>query len=453
MKKQTMIKNSCIAVLFLLLPLSLFSQEKSLTPGGFVRGGVYFSTGDYTHDVNAAYGDMTITLTATDMISYKAFGDLRVRMGQQFGGNVNSVTLREAWGMYYTKYLSISLGRKIIKWGKTDIFTPLSRFNPVDYSLRSPDFEDREMGILGGELVFTPSPSLKLSVVGSPFWQPAVLMTAPLELPENITMTLPSGLHTGNGYYSIGIRGDIMLRGFDAGVQWYHGPDLWPGLSLKGADFTNPLEPLISISGVPYNINQAGLDLEMVVAPFILRGALAYSVPVKEKEGNEEIPFPQVEWVAGIDWTPGAFRMTVEYSGKKVLDYYPSPWDPIIGTEPDLAMLAELFNTPGFDPVEFTRMQTEAFGRLINNQVKEFYHAAGIRMEADLMYGRLMPSLSAVYNFTSRDLMLMPVIEYRPTDGVSLSAGMEHYSGKKGGLHDIVDDFMKAAFVSLRIDF
>ena len=54
--------------------------------------------------------------------------------------------------------------------------------------------------------------------------------------------------------------------------------------------------------------------------------------PAEEKEGNEEIPFSQVEWVAGFDWTPGALRITAEYSGKKVLDFYEAPYDPIIGT-------------------------------------------------------------------------------------------------------------------------
>ncbi|MEZ4998553.1 MAG: hypothetical protein R2758_14185 [Bacteroidales bacterium] len=63
---------------------------------------------------------------------------------------------------------SISAGKKIIKWGKTDIFTPLSRFNPVDYTFRTPDFEDGDMGNLLGELTFTPAPFFRLSVVATP---------------------------------------------------------------------------------------------------------------------------------------------------------------------------------------------------------------------------------------------------------------------------------------------
>jgi hypothetical protein len=442
-----------LLIILFLIPLSLFSQEKVLTTGGFIRGGIYFSTGDYEHDVNAAFGDAALTLTASDNLSFKGFADLRVRMGQQFGENVNSVLLREAWGMYYNKFMSISAGKKIIKWGKTDIFTPLSKFNPVDYTLRSPDFEDAELGNLLGEITITPAPFFKLSAVATPFWNPSILIIKPVPIPSNMQVELPEGLKTGNGFYSYGLRSDFMFRGFDAGLQYYHGPDLMPGLTLVSADFTNPLQPAINIKGVPYIVSNAGFDFETVISPIVFRGTLSYNHPVKAKEGNEEIPFPQVEWVAGLDWTPGALRVTAEYSGKKVLDFYKAPYGPLIGTEPDMAKLMELFNTPGFDPVEFTRLQTEAFNRLYNNQIYQYYHAAGLRTEVELFYGKLIPSVTAVYNFTSKDLLLRPAVEYKPADGVTLSIGYEHYSGTKGGLYDIIDDFMKAAFFSIMIDF
>jgi hypothetical protein len=451
--KTVMIKRNLTLWLCLLISLSLSAQEKTFSTGGFIRGGAWFSTGDYNNDVNAALGDVSLTLTATDNLCYKGFADLRVRMGQQFGENTNKLEMREAWGMYYNNFMSLSLGKKIIKWGKTDIFTPLQRFTPFDFTYHSPDFADKDLGNIAGELVFTPASFIKLSAVATPFWYPSVLVTAPLDLPGNITLNIPEGLRTGNGYYSTGFRADFMLRGFDAGLQWYHGPDLMPGLSLTGADFTNPLNPSIAITGVPYIINQAGFDFETVLNPLILRGTISYSRPVRGKTGNEEIPFPQVEWVAGFDWTPGPVRMTVEYSGKKVLDFYDSPYPPLIGTELDMNELSQLMSTPGFDPVEFIRMQTEAFGRLYNNQLHEYYHMAGLRFEGDLMYGRLTPSLTTMYNFTSKDFMISPAIRFKPSDGVTLSAGMDFYSGPEGGLYDIIDDFMNSVFFAIQIDF
>jgi len=448
-----MMRRQVIFFVSLILPLSLFPQEKSFTPGGFVRGGAYFSTGDYPHDVNAAFGDAVLTLTATDNLSFKGYSDIRFRFGQQFGENVNSLTLREAWGMYYNSFMSVSAGQKIIKWGKTDMFTPLSRFSPSDYTLRSPDFEDAELGNILGEVTFTPAPFFRLSVVAAPFWNPSVLIIKPIVLPPGMQVMLPEGLKAGNGFWSYGVRGDFILKGFDAGIQYYHGPELMPGLNLNSADYTNPLQPAVAVSGIPYIINSTGLDFETVLSPFVLRGTAALTNPVEDKEENEEIPFRQVEWVAGLDWTPGAVRVTAEYSGKKILDFYEAPYDPILGTEPDIQKLTELFSTPGFDPVEFTRLQVEAFNRLYNNQLKEYYHSAGLRFEAELFYGRLIPSLTTIYNFTSKDLLVRPALKYKPSDGVTLSAGYDYYKGTKGGMYDIIDDFMKAAYFCLRIDF
>jgi hypothetical protein len=435
------------------LSVSLSGQENSFTAGGFVRGGTYLSTGDYRHDVNAAFGDLGFTMTATDNLNFKGFGDLRIRTGQQFGENISSLTVREAWGMYYNKLISISAGKKIIRWGKTDIYTPLSRFNPVDYTFRTPDYEDGDMGNLLGEIIITPAPFFRLSLVAAPFWNPSVLLIKPITLPQGMQVLLPGGFRTGNGYHSWGVRGDFTFSAFDAGIQYYRGPDLMPGLSLVSADFTNPLQPAISVEGIPYIISSTGFDFETTVSPFVLRGSASVTTPEKEKEGNEEVPFRQFEWVAGLDWTPGAMRVSLEYSGKRVLDFYESPYDPILGTEPDMQQLAELFNTPGFDPVEFTRLQIEAFNRLYNNQIHEYYHSAGLRLEADLFYGRLFPSITTTFNFTSGDLMVRPALKYKPADGITLSAGYEHYQGKKGGMYDIIDDFMKAAYFTVRIDF
>ncbi len=446
-------KRWTILLLIILPTFVLQAQDKMFTPGGFIRGGLFISTGDYSHDVNAIFADAAFSLTASDDNSYKGFADLRFRTGQQYGEEVSSFYLREAWGSYYNRLFRVSLGKKIIKWGKSDFFTPLSRFNPTDYSFRSPDHEDSDLGNLLAEIEFTPTPSFRLTFVGAPLWNPSVLMTAPLALPEGISLDLPSGLQSGNGYASYGIRTDFILKGVDAGLQWFHGPDLMPGLSLLSADFTNPMSPLMTIKGVPRIINSAGIDFETVLSAVVARGTFAWAAPAGEKAGNEEIPFPQIEWVAGMDWTPGIFRITAEYSGKKILDFYEAPYPPFIGSESDPAALAELFATPGFNPVEYVRLQTEAFNRLYNNQLKEYYHSAGLRIEAETFYGRLTPSLSGIYNFTSHDLVLMPSLKYRPSDGVALIAGVEFYSGSDGGLYNIVDDFMNAAYFSLRIDF
>jgi hypothetical protein len=160
-----------------------------------------------------------------------------------------------------------------------------------------------------------------------------------------------------------------------------------------------------------------------------------------------------MEWAAGVDWMPGNWRITAEYSGKIIPDFEESSVDSFIGTEPDLAQLAILMATPGFDLTEYVRRQVGAFNRLYNYQLEKSYHSAGIRVETDLFYGKLTPSLTSLYNFTSGDFLLMPEMTYKPADGLTINLGGELYSGKEGSIYDLVDEFMNCIRVALRVDF
>jgi len=56
-------------------------------------------------------------------------------------------------------------------------------------------------------------------------------------------------------------------------------------------------------------------------------------------------------------------------------------------------------------------------------------------------------------NLTTQDLIFIPEIRYKPSDGIVITAGMEFFSGKKSSLYDIVNDFMNAVYVGVKVDF
>ena len=113
------------------------------------------------------------------------------------------------------------------------------------------------------------------------------------------------------------------------------------------------------------------------------------------------------------DWIghAGIWRFTAEYSGKVIPDFTPSAVEPVFGTEPDYTELSELFQIPGFDPEEYVRQQVGAFNRLYNYQIERYYHSAGFKIDADLIYGKMIPSVFTMYNFTSRDLLVIPEVK------------------------------------------
>ena len=86
-------------------------------------------------------------------------------------------------------------------------------------------------------------------------------------------------------------------------------------------------------------------------------------------------------------------------------------------------------------------------------QLKEHYHSLGLRIEGDLAMGRVAPSLIGLYNFTTRELALVPSIKIKPADGLTLMAGADIYKGVKGSLYDIIDRPLSSLFIVMRVDF
>ena len=85
--------------------------------------------------------------------------------------------------------------------------------------------------------------------------------------------------------------------------------------------------------------------------------------------------------------------------------------------------------------------------------LKDIITLQDLRIDADLIYGKMIPSVFTMYNFTSRDLLIIPEVKFKPADGFSITAGAEIYSGMKGSLFDIVNGFMNSVYLSLRVDF
>jgi hypothetical protein len=49
--------------------------------------------------------------------------------------------------------------------------------------------------------------------------------------------------------------------------------------------------------------------------------------------------------------------------------------------------------------------------------------------------------------------MVMPELTWKPVDGLTISVGGEFFSGLKGSVYDIVDEFMNCFKVGLKVNF
>lgn len=426
---------------------------------GFIRGGFYSGPDHYDENkpyVSSAFSDFALKVDVKNDLNFKAFTDLRFRYGVEFQEPVNRLDIHEAYIKVNGKRWDLTVGQKIIKWGRADFTNPISKLSPEDYISRSPDREDMDMGNLLSAFNWYPSDLINLEAVAIPFYRSSVLIIDPIPLPENVTINQINSLITNNGMFSYGLKADLHLKGIDWSLSWFDGYDPMPGIALTGfnLDMSGSVPvPVIELTVTPYKIGLLGLDFETVSGNVGIRGEATWSVPSISYKTNEYVPWPEIDWVAGIDWSSGVWRITGEYSGKCISHFIPATVDPVIGSNTDYSQLAGLLAIPGFDLEDYVRQQVGAFNRLYNYQLERYYHSAGIRIESDLIYGKLTPSLFTMYNFTSRDLLLIPEIKYKPTDGLTITAGAEFYSGRSGSLYDIVDKFMNNIYVALRVDF
>jgi hypothetical protein len=432
------------------------SSEKIL--GGFVRGGFY-SWVDKADDkpyIPSAFSDVGLKLETGNGKNFRTYADLRFRYGTEFLKPVSKLDIREAWVGINGKKWNLSAGQKIIKWGRCDFTNPTSKLSPLNMISRSPDREDMDMGNLLASADFYPWEKVNLEAVIVPYYKSSVLIIDPIPLPEYVVINQLPPLVTDKEMLSYSLKADFHLQLFDWSISWFEGYDPMPGIALTefNLDLTQPIPvPYIELSIKPYKTSVLGIDFETAVGAMGIRGEAAWSNPELSFETNEYVPYPEVKWALGADWSTGIWRFTGEYSGKYISEYTPSSVEPLIGTKTDFSQIAALLAIPGFDMEYYVRQQVKAFNRLYNNQLKQYYHSAGLRVEAEMLYGKLLPSVFIMYNFTSRDMLLIPEVKIKPADGLAVTIGAEIYSGRKGSLYDLVDDFMNGAYVSLRVDF
>lgn len=433
-------------------------EKRSPSINGFVRSGVYGwkEKGGKEVEFPTIYSDLGIKIDVRNGSNLKAFADVRFRFGTEFNEAVGSFDLREAYVKLSGSKWDFSFGRQIIKWGRADFTNTISKFSPVNMVSRSPDREDMDMGNILSSFKWHPLSALSFEMLATPLHRSSRLIIEPFPLPDYVTIDQPQSVISGKGIFSYGLRASFHLRGIDWSMSWFDGYDPMPGIRLASFVF-DPSQPLsmpeTGLETKAYRNRVAGVDFETAAGPFGIRGEVAWAVPALPHIEYEYIPLPELKWVAGLDWISGKWTITAEYCGKVVEDFAPSEAQPLFGSELDPVRMLQLLSTPGFDMSAYVRQQVASFNRLFNYQSDRYSHYATLRIESDLAFGRLLPSVMGMYNFTTGDLLMIPEIKYKPLDGMTITAGAEIYSGRKASLYDLVNDFMNGVYVSLRFDF
>ena len=403
--------------------------KEFLSIGGFIRSAVYIGNTPDTEEgyLQSTYGQASLFLKAKAGSQAFAIADIRFRYGTEWQQNISEIELREAYVNLQTGPVGFRLGKLISPWGKGTLFNPTNKLTPMDPTTRSPDVDDMYLGIWALQGRINLGSFLKLTGTWNPLYQPGKLLIDPIPMPDYVSFLEPDypGVKLDEGSY--GIRLDLRAPLMDAALYCFDGYHSWPGIAFDSFIMDNlTFEPVaLNIREKAYRIRMAGADLSIPVGSWIFTGEGAWFQSTENHEGVEYLPFPELSYTVEIEKSGSWLTTIAGYYGKCILD---------------------------FTPV-MVREQVEAFNRLYNYQMEEYYHSMFILLKGNFLHDLLELSLPVIYNITTKEWIVQPSISWMPADGMCIKAGFNGLWGGEDSLYDMVGPVLNAGFISMTLTF
>ncbi len=425
-------------------PVPLFSQglfEQALSPveskgyvlNGYVRGMEWVGekAGASVWEQKSLYAEGALKLKAGLGKTGDAFVDLRFRGGLPGSIEGNGADLREAYVNLRFGKLSFRVGTQIDVWGRADSYNPTDNITPVNPLFHSPNPDDMRLGnfLFKGTMALTPS--LSLEGVWIPLYKESVLpVNKDMDTRVNFMGTQLPSVELKNSGYAFRLNLDRPAGGIS--LSWFDGFEPYPGLQFGGVSQDGEGNFRVDIAPVPFREQVAGLDFETILGSFGLRGEFAWRRTVNHEEYYNRA-WPGLRYVVGVDRTFGSFTFLLQYVGHYVLEYT-EPADP---------------DDPAASPV----LLIQYFNRMMFRQLDRVSHLVSLRPSVSLLHGELQAEVYGEYNFTTKEYLLYPKVQWKASDQTQLSLGGNIFHGRKNTLYDMVRPLMNGVFLECRLTF
>ena len=395
-------------------------------------------------EIKSGYGESALKLTAKPNKWGKAYADIRFRSGYFEGISSSVFDLREAYVDLYLNKFDFRFGKQIKVWGRADAFNPTQSLTPYDYFHRSPNEDDRRLGNFALSGRFHPTSFLHLEIDWVPFYLPSIYRFDLIELPEFVSFAdgnYPSP-NLKNG--SLAFKLDLVLNKIEGSLSYFTGYDAMPGL-LPG-NLPQPPFSDFTIQLIPSAFKQStiGADFAANLGDIGLRGEIAWKQP-EENLTNPVVPMEELSWAIGLDRSFGPLRILLEYTGKKVMNF--------IAIEPPGEFDPSILQDPNTWPYLETMMgnQIRYYNRILYDQTDEWIHSLLVRPSISLFHETLNLEIAGLYNITTEEYMIRPMISYQLADGIECLAGYEHFYGPVNTRFDWVSNIFNGPFMEMRI--
>ena len=427
---------------------------------GYVRGDVFvgktpkFSQGE----IKAAYGELALKARVSKERFGDAYGEARLRFGQQGDRRALIVDLREAYVDLFLGPLDLRLGQQIVVWGRADALNPTNNLTPVDWRVRSPLEDDRRVGNVGARMFLNFAP-VRIEGVWMPLYSPIEYPPfEPVEHVEIAASDFPKP-YLNNGIYAGRVH--LELPKFEMSGSYLFGHALLPGLTLASFDVgmaaqerLDAEQSLVRVARKAYQHHVAGFDFSTAIGEIIaIRGEAAYRHPVDHQD-DIHAARPDLQYVLGLDRAVGPVTIIGQYMGRYVFDWQRddgpmTPVDPTSLTmfEPPLTDIQEGVILNSLNAEIASRNQT------LFSQLARVQHLVTARLEWLTLHDTLSVSALGMVNFTTWEWLIYPKVGYQISDHMSAYVGGEIYMGPDGTLLGWIDEILSAGYAELRFAF
>lgn len=313
-----------------------------------------------------------------------------------FRGASPKFELREGYLNYRGNAFDVSVGRRIVVWGRADSINPTDVISSRDRTLLFPEDDDQRRGnfMVTGNYALTDNSTVSL------FWLPEF---RPTILPIAATPgTFNQGQDTTTELVQFAAKYDYAGKGGDWSISYFDGLDRNPNLAVTAI---NPLG--VSFVQRYYRIRAIGVDAATTIGRYGLRGEVAYVRTHDEKGNNPEIFNPYLFAVVGAErdvvqnWNINVqylFHYTFSYQSPQVIQ---SPISRAIGEANNLLSL----------------------------QTHQTLHGLSLRLNRKWLNDFLETGLTSVVFFNDGDVLVTPKVTYKVTDNLRITVGGDYYSG------------------------
>ncbi len=393
-------------------------QESKYQLNGYFRGGLF--AGDEIIREKYAEGALKLDITGNQYAN--AYAEMRYRTSGN-SEETNEVWLREGYVNLYLGKFDFRIGQQVVVWGRADGFNPVNNITPTDFTVFSPDEDDKRLSNFVAKGIYNFYP-YKLEVDWVPVYKASVLPLANATLPSDVSWEDSGNPDPEWGKSSFGLKLDVERPAFDGSLSYLNGYHKMPGLNYtltaSGAEILTQ----------PYRVQVFGADFSTSAGNYGLRGEFAYTLPDEDTDSLFSVPCQQLEYTLGIDHEWGNFSLIVQYVGKYIFDF---------SKEHDLQnALAQEVNR---------------WNRMLFAQQEAWNHSVSLRPSVNLLHETLKCEMLGLANFSTKEWFLMPKATYTISDALTFCIGAQLFSGPDDTLYGFIEDSRNAGFAELKISF